>query len=38
MKHKGTFHHMNIGDKMNIIDDANAFLFTISFDKMIGIH
>jgi len=23
---------------MNIIDDANAFLFTIWFDKLGGIH
>jgi hypothetical protein len=29
LKPKGVFHRMNVGDKMNIIDDANAFLFTI---------
>jgi hypothetical protein len=29
MQHKGALHHMNICDKMNIIDDANAFPFTI---------
>jgi hypothetical protein len=26
---KGALHRMNTGDKINIIDDANAFLFTI---------
>jgi hypothetical protein len=26
---KGALHRMNMGDKLNIIDDANAFLFTI---------
>jgi hypothetical protein len=26
---KGALHRMNMGDKMNIIDDANVFLFTI---------
>jgi hypothetical protein len=26
---KEAFHRMNMGDKMNIIDDATAFLFTI---------
>ena len=29
---------MNMGDKINIIDDANAFLFTIYFDKLRGIN
>jgi hypothetical protein len=29
---------MNMGDKLNIIDDANASLFKICFDKMRGIH
>jgi len=35
---KGALHRMNTGDKINIIDDANAFLFTIWFDKMRQIH
>jgi hypothetical protein len=26
---KGALHCMNMGYKLNIIDDANAFLFTI---------
>jgi hypothetical protein len=26
---KDALHRMNMGDKMNIIDDATAFLFTI---------
>jgi hypothetical protein len=26
---KGALHRMNMGDKMNIIDDVNAFLFII---------
>jgi hypothetical protein len=26
---KGALHRMNMGDKMNIIDDANSFHFTI---------
>jgi hypothetical protein len=29
---------MNVGDKMNIIDDANAFLFTIWLNELRGIH
>jgi hypothetical protein len=29
---------MNMGDKMNIIDEATAFLFTIWFDKLREIH
>jgi hypothetical protein len=29
LKPKGALHRMNMGDKMTIIDDANAFLFTI---------
>jgi len=29
LKIKGALYHMNMGDKMNIIDDANTFLFTI---------
>jgi hypothetical protein len=33
---KGALHRMNIGDKMKIIDDANAFLFTIYFNKLRG--
>jgi len=33
---KGALHRMNIGDKMKIIDDANAFLFTICFNKLRG--
>jgi hypothetical protein len=37
LKLKGAFHYMNMGDKLNIIDDANAFLFTIWFDKLRGI-
>jgi len=31
---KGALHCMNIGDKMKIINDTNAFLFTICFDKL----
>ena len=27
LKPKGTLHYMNMGDRLNIIDDANAFLF-----------
>jgi hypothetical protein len=37
-KPKGALHRMNIGENMNIINDANAFLFTIWFDKLRGIH
>ena len=29
---------MNMGDNMNIIDDVKAFIFTIWFDKLRGIH
>jgi hypothetical protein len=29
LKIKVALYHMNMGDKMNIIDDANTFLFTI---------
>jgi hypothetical protein len=29
LKLEGALHRMNMGDKMNIIDDATAFLFTI---------
>jgi hypothetical protein len=29
LKLKGALHHMNMSDKRNIIDDANAFLFII---------
>jgi hypothetical protein len=29
---------MNMGDKMSIINDATAFLFTIWFDKLREIH
>jgi hypothetical protein len=29
LKLKGALHYMNMGDKLNIIDDANAFLFMI---------
>jgi len=38
LKLKCTLHRMNMGDKLNIIDDANASLFKICFDKMRGIH
>jgi hypothetical protein len=29
LKLKGALHRMDMGDKMNTIDNANAFLFTI---------
>jgi hypothetical protein len=29
LKLKGALHRMNMGDKLNIIDNSNAFLFTI---------
>jgi hypothetical protein len=29
MRLEGALHHMNMGDKLNIIDNSNAFLFTI---------
>ena len=29
LKFKCTLHRMNMGDNMNIIDDANAFFFMI---------
>jgi len=29
LKLKGALHGMNIGDKLDIIDEANTFLFTI---------
>jgi hypothetical protein len=35
---KDAFHRMNMGDKRNIIDNANAFFFTIWFDKLERIH
>jgi len=35
---EGALHRMNMGDKMNIIDEATAFLFTIWFDKLREIH
>jgi len=38
LKLEGAFHRMNMGDKMNIIDDATAFLFTIWFNKLREIH
>ena len=38
LKLEGALHRMNMGDKMNIIDDATAFLFTIWFDKLREIH
>jgi hypothetical protein len=34
LKIKGALYRMNMGDKMNIIDDANTFLFTIWFDEL----
>ena len=37
LKIKCALHYMNMGDKLNIIDDANAFLFTIWFNKLRGI-
>ena len=37
LKIKYALHYMNMGDKLNIIDDANAFLFTIWFNKLRGI-
>jgi hypothetical protein len=38
LKLEGALHRMNMGDKMNIIDDATAFLSTIWFDKLREIH
>jgi len=38
MRLEGALHHMNMGDKLNIIDNSNAFLFTIWLDEMKGIH
>jgi hypothetical protein len=35
---KDALHRMNMGDKMNIIDDATAFLFTIWLEKLREIH
>jgi hypothetical protein len=29
LKLKGTLHDMNMGDKLDIIDEANTFLFVI---------
>jgi hypothetical protein len=29
LKLKGALHGMNIGDKLNIMDEANTFLFAI---------
>jgi hypothetical protein len=34
LKIKGALYRMNMGDKMNIIDDANTFLFKIWFDEL----
>ena len=38
LKLKCTLHRMNMGDNMNIIDDAKAVIFMIWFDKLRGIH
>ena len=38
LKIKGALHGMNMGDKLDIIDEANTFLFTIWFNKIRGIH
>jgi hypothetical protein len=35
---QGALHRINMGNKLNIIDDVNAFLFIIWFDKLKGIH
>jgi len=32
------FTNKSMGDKRNIIDDDNAFLFTILLDELRGIH
>jgi hypothetical protein len=34
LKLEGTLHRMNMGDKLNIIDNSNAFLFTIWLDGL----
>ena len=38
VKLKCTLHRMNMGDNMNIIDDAKTVIFTIWFDKLRGLH
>jgi hypothetical protein len=38
LKVKDTLHRMNMSDKRNIIDDANALPFTIWLDELGGIH
>jgi len=38
LKLKGALHSMNMGDKLNIIDEANTFIFAIWFNKIRGIH
>ena len=38
LKLKCALHRMNMGDKMNIIDDVETFLSTIWFDKLRGIY
>jgi hypothetical protein len=38
LKPKSAFHHMKMGYKTNIVDNVNAFLFTIWLDKPKGIH
>ena len=38
LKLKCALHRMNMGDNMNIIDDAKSVIFTIWFDKLRGIH
>jgi hypothetical protein len=38
LKLEGALHRMNMGDKMNIIDDATAFLFTIRLEELRGIY
>jgi hypothetical protein len=38
LKIKSAFHGMNTGDKLDIIDEANTFLFAIWFNKIRGIH
>jgi hypothetical protein len=34
LKLKCALHHMSMGDKSNIIDEAKAFLFTIWLDEL----
>jgi len=38
LKLEDALHNMNMGDKLNISDNSNAFLFTIWFDKLRVIH